>query len=73
MFLTPLAFAMPEVGLALDAFYLASGATNTGIGIDDKIHGKPTGNQRIIFGVFKCRNCGDTAYRKGWQSGGRCR
>ncbi|WP_343078172.1 membrane-targeted effector domain-containing toxin [Pseudomonas sp.] len=52
MFLTPLAFAMPEVGLALDAFYLASGATNTGIGIDDKIHGKPTGNQRIIFGVF---------------------
>jgi len=43
---------MPEVGLALDAFYLASGATNTGIGIDDKLHGKPTGNQRIIFGLF---------------------
>ncbi|OKO47992.1 hypothetical protein BMH52_13605 [Pseudomonas sp. BTN1] len=36
----------------MDAFYLASGATNTGIGIDDKLHGKPTGNQRIIFGVF---------------------
>ncbi len=52
MFLTPLAFVMPEVALALDAFYLASGATTAGVGIDDKIHGKPTGNQRIIFGAF---------------------
>lgn len=52
LFLTPLAFVMPEVALALDAFYLASGLTEAGIGIDDKIHGKPTGNERIIFGVF---------------------
>ncbi|MEO8491127.1 membrane-targeted effector domain-containing toxin [Pseudomonas sp.] len=52
LFLTPLAFVIPEVALALDAFYLASGLTTTGIGIDDKKHGKPTGNLRITFGVF---------------------
>lgn len=52
LFLTPLAFVMPEVALTLDAFYLASGITEAGIGIDDKVHGKPTGNQRIIFGFF---------------------
>ncbi|NVZ49774.1 hypothetical protein HX792_05445 [Pseudomonas sp. B6002] len=52
LFLTPLALVMPEVGLALDAFYLADGVTTTVVGIDDKAHGKPQGTERIVFGVF---------------------
>ena len=52
MFLAPLALLMPEVALALDAFHLANGVIQTGIGIDDKIQGKPTGNERILFGFF---------------------
>lgn len=52
LFLTPLALVMPEVALALDAFYLADGLTTTVIGIDDTVHGKTTGTERIVFGVF---------------------
>ncbi|MFB3302790.1 dermonecrotic toxin domain-containing protein [Pseudomonas sp. AMR01] len=52
LFLTPLALVMPEVALVLDAFYLADGVTTTVIGIDDTVHGKPTGTERIAFGVF---------------------
>ena len=52
LFLAPLALVMPEVESALGLFYLAVGATAVGIGVDDKIKGKPKGNERIIFGVF---------------------
>lgn len=52
MFLTPLALAMPEVALALDAFYLACGVTEAGLGVDDAIKGKPQGTERIVFGLF---------------------
>lgn len=52
LFLTPLALVVPEVALALDAFYLASGAVTTGIGIDDQIHGETSGTDRIVFGLF---------------------
>lgn len=52
LFLTPLALVVPEVALALDAFYLMNGATTAGIGVDDTVHGKPEGTRRIVFGVF---------------------
>lgn len=52
LFLAPLALVMPEVALALDTVYLVDGATTTVIGVDDEIHGKPAGTQRIIFGAF---------------------
>lgn len=52
LFMTPLALVMPEVALALDAFYLAAGATQAGIGIDDVVKGKSTGTDRIVFGVL---------------------
>lgn len=52
LFLAPLALVMPEVALALDAFYLADGLATTVIGIDDTMHGKTTGTERIVFGVF---------------------
>jgi hypothetical protein len=52
LFLTPMALVVPEVALALDVFYLASGAVTTGIGIDDQKHGKPSGTDRIVFGLF---------------------
>lgn len=52
LFLTPLALVMPEVEAALSVFYLVVGATTAGIGVDDKIKGKPKANERIIFGSF---------------------
>ncbi|WP_082363250.1 glycosyltransferase family 32 protein [Pseudomonas libanensis] len=52
MFMTPLALVMPEVAIALDAFYLAAGATQVGIGIDDVAKGKASGTDRIVFGVL---------------------
>ncbi|NVZ52308.1 sugar-binding protein [Pseudomonas sp. B6002] len=52
LFMTPLALVMPEVALALDAFYLAAGATEMGIGIVDVARGKSKGTDRIVFGVL---------------------
>lgn len=52
LFLTPVALVVPEVAFALDAFYLANGAVTTGIGIDDRTHGKTKGTDRIVFGLF---------------------
>lgn len=52
LFMTPLALVMPEVALALDAFYLAAGATEIGIGVDDAVKGKATGTDRIVFGAL---------------------
>lgn len=52
MFMTPLALVMPEVAVALDVFFLAAGATQTGIGIDDAVEGKATASDRIVFGVL---------------------
>ncbi|NVZ71481.1 type III effector protein, HopAC1 family [Pseudomonas costantinii] len=52
LFLTPLALVVPEVALALDAFYLANGVATAGIGIDDTVHGKLKGTERIVFGAF---------------------
>ncbi len=52
MFMTPLAIVMPEAAIALDVFYLAAGATQVGIGIDDVAKGKAAGTDRIVFGVL---------------------
>lgn len=52
MFMTPLALVMPEVAIGLDVFFMAAGATQTGIGIDDAVKGKATGSDRIVFGVL---------------------
>ncbi|WP_294737208.1 DUF6543 domain-containing protein [uncultured Pseudomonas sp.] len=52
LFLTPLSLVVPEVALALDTFYLASGAVTASIGVDDKTHGKTSGTDRIVFGLF---------------------
>lgn len=52
LFLTPLALVMPEVAVALDAFYVIDGLTKIGIGADDKRQGKPKANDRIIFGAL---------------------
>ncbi|WLH52819.1 dermonecrotic toxin domain-containing protein [Pseudomonas tolaasii] len=52
LFLTPLALVMPEVALALDAFYLADAASTTVIGLDDELHGKPKGTEHMVFGLF---------------------
>lgn len=52
LFLTPLALVMPEVALALDAFYLVDGAVTTVIGIDDTVKGKPNGTERVVFGAL---------------------
>lgn len=52
LFLAPLALVMPEVALALDAIYLADSAATVGVGIDDKQHDKPKGNDRILFGAL---------------------
>jgi hypothetical protein len=52
LLLTPLAFVMPEVGLALDAIYTGAGITEVGVGIDDLAHGKSRGTDRIVFGVL---------------------
>lgn len=52
LMMTPLAFVMPEVGLALDVIYVGAGLTEAGIGIDDLTHGKSSGTDRIVFGVL---------------------
>lgn len=52
LMMTPLAFVMPEVGLALDAIYIGAGLTQASIGIDDLAHGKSSGTDRVIFGVL---------------------
>jgi len=52
LFMTPLAIVMPEVALALDAFYLGAGIAETGVGIDDLTKGKSTGTDRIVFGAL---------------------
>lgn len=52
LFLAPLALVVPEVETALSTFFLAIAAISIGIGINDKIEGKPKGDERIIFGVF---------------------
>lgn len=52
LFLAPLALVMPEVEIALSAYYLATGIITAGIGVDDEIRGKPGGIKRIVFGVL---------------------
>jgi len=52
LMLTPLAFLMPEIGLALDVLYAGAGLMETGIGIDDLAHGKSAGTDRIVFGLL---------------------
>ncbi|WP_259741052.1 membrane-targeted effector domain-containing toxin [Pseudomonas poae] len=52
LFMTPLAMVVPEVALGLDAFYVVSGITTAGIGVDDQVQGKPKGTDRVVFGVF---------------------
>ena len=52
LMLTPLAFLMPEVGLALDLLYAGAGLVEIGIGVDDLAHGKSAGTDRIVFGVL---------------------
>lgn len=52
MFMTPLALVMPEVAIGLDVFFLAAGASQAGIGIDDAVKGKATASDRIVFGVL---------------------
>lgn len=52
LFMTPLALVMPEVVLALDAFYIANNLVDIGVGIDDKVYDKPKGDDRIIFGAL---------------------
>lgn len=52
LFMTPLALVMPEVAIGLDVFFLAAGATQAGIGIDDAVKGKATASDRIVFGVL---------------------
>lgn len=52
MFMTPLALVMPEVAIGLDVFFMAAGATQTGIGIDDAVKGKASASDRIVFGVL---------------------
>ncbi|WP_256659350.1 membrane-targeted effector domain-containing toxin [Pseudomonas sp. KBW05] len=69
LFLAPLALVMPEVEAALGVFYLTVGATSTGIGIDDKIKGKPKGNERIIFGVFNAASVVAPRIFKGGSAG----
>ena len=52
MLFAPLAIAIPEVALALDAVYIASGITEAGIGADDLAKGRPGGAEHVIFGVL---------------------
>jgi hypothetical protein len=52
MLMTPLALVMPEVAVALEVFYVASGVAEAGIGIDDVKHGKKGGADHIVFGVL---------------------
>ena len=50
--MTPLALVMPEVAIALEVFYLASGAAEVGIGADNIKHGKQGGSDQVVFGVL---------------------
>lgn len=50
--MTPLALVMPEVAVGLEAFYLASGAAEVGIGADNIKHGKQGGSDQVVFGVL---------------------
>ena len=52
MLFAPLAMVIPEVALALDALYIASGITEAGIGADDMAKGRPGGTEHVIFGVL---------------------
>ncbi|KRP59579.1 type III effector protein, HopAC1 family [Pseudomonas trivialis] len=52
LFLTPLALVVPEVALAIDAYYLASGVITAAIGVDNNRHGKANGNEQILNGVL---------------------
>ncbi len=52
LFLTPLGVIFPPVGILLTGLSVTSGAIKTGIGIDDKVHGRPGATDRITFGVF---------------------
>lgn len=52
MLFAPVAIAVPEVALALDGLYIASGITEAGIGADDLAKGKPSGVGHLIFGVL---------------------
>ncbi|NWA65676.1 dermonecrotic toxin domain-containing protein [Pseudomonas reactans] len=52
LMMTPLAFVMPEVGVALDVIYVGAGLTQVGVGIDDLTHGKSSGTDRLVFGVL---------------------
>lgn len=52
LMMTPLAFVMPEIGLALEAIYTGAGLVEIGVGIDDVAHGKSAGTDRIVFGAL---------------------
>ncbi|KTC25889.1 hypothetical protein AO391_06700 [Pseudomonas marginalis ICMP 9505] len=52
LFLTPLGVIFPPVGILLTGLSVTSGAIKTGIGIDDKVQGRPGATDRITFGVF---------------------
>ncbi|WP_073524016.1 dermonecrotic toxin domain-containing protein [Pseudomonas fluorescens] len=48
----PLAIAIPEVALAMDALFIASGIVEAGIGADDLAKDRPGGVEHLIFGVL---------------------
>ncbi|NWA69954.1 dermonecrotic toxin domain-containing protein [Pseudomonas reactans] len=52
LFLTPLGMALPPVGLLLTGLSVGTGVVELGVGIDDKVHGRPGGSDRILFGAF---------------------
>lgn len=48
----PLGLAFPPVGVALTVASTGLGAAELGIGIDDNIHNRPGGTERIFSGAF---------------------
>ncbi|MGY2374147.1 dermonecrotic toxin domain-containing protein [Pseudomonas sp. SDO524_S393] len=52
LLLAPLGMAFPPVGVAITVGSVALGATELGIGIDDKINNRPGATERIFSGAF---------------------
>lgn len=50
--MTPLALLMPEVAVALEVFYIATGTAQVGIGAANIVHGKQGGADQVVFGVL---------------------